>query len=137
LKEKDRPAAYEEYNDAPYYDDEPEDANAGKKKGKVKELKGSKRHVVRKWVSNSHFSMPGLYLGILCCQLKSWAKKVNEQNKCEACKKIHKGIVAPCAFKLTVSKFNRQWEGFDQEDSQEMLVDLMDKLHEDLNRCLL
>jgi ubiquitin C-terminal hydrolase len=41
---------------------------------------------------------------------------------------MHKGIVAPCAFKRTVAEFNPQFEKFDQEDSQELLVDLMDKV---------
>jgi hypothetical protein len=52
LKDKERDAAYEEFDEAPYYEDEEADEGTkGKKKGKAKEPKASKRHVVRKWVS--------------------------------------------------------------------------------------
>ena len=40
----------------------------------------------------------------------------------------------PSTFKSKLSKFAPQFEGFDQQDSQELLSYLLDGIHEDLNR---
>ncbi|XP_070547285.1 LOW QUALITY PROTEIN: ubiquitin carboxyl-terminal hydrolase 8-like [Ptychodera flava] len=42
--------------------------------------------------------------------------------------------IAPRDFKSTVSKFVPQFAGYEQQDSQEFLLFLLDGLHEDLNR---
>ncbi|CAL8350096.1 unnamed protein product [Merluccius merluccius] len=38
-------------------------------------------------------------------------------------------------FKITIGKINDQFSGYDQQDSQELLLFLMDGLHEDLNKA--
>ncbi|XP_053722235.1 ubiquitin carboxyl-terminal hydrolase 8 isoform X1 [Synchiropus splendidus] len=43
--------------------------------------------------------------------------------------------VSPRDFKITISKINDQFAGYDQQDSQELLLFLMDGLHEDLNKA--
>lgn len=42
--------------------------------------------------------------------------------------------VSPRDFKITIGKINEQFAGYDQQDSQELLLFLMDGLHEDLNK---
>uniref|UniRef100_A0A8C5HL02 ubiquitinyl hydrolase 1 n=1 Tax=Gouania willdenowi TaxID=441366 RepID=A0A8C5HL02_GOUWI len=42
--------------------------------------------------------------------------------------------VSPRDFKITIGKINDQFAGYDQQDSQELLLFLMDGLHEDLNK---
>ena len=42
--------------------------------------------------------------------------------------------IAPRAFKSTVGRYFNQFSGYDQHDAQELLVFLLDGLHEDLNR---
>ncbi|XP_037103269.1 ubiquitin carboxyl-terminal hydrolase 8 isoform X1 [Syngnathus acus] len=42
--------------------------------------------------------------------------------------------ISPRDFKITIGKINDQFAGFDQQDSQELLLFLMDGLHEDLNK---
>ncbi|KAK9513056.1 hypothetical protein O3M35_001336 [Rhynocoris fuscipes] len=42
--------------------------------------------------------------------------------------------INPLPFKIQVGKFNRNFSGFQQHDSQELLTFLLDGLHEDLNR---
>lgn len=37
-------------------------------------------------------------------------------------------------FKITIGKINDQFSGYEQQDSQELLLFLMDGLHEDLNK---
>lgn len=44
--------------------------------------------------------------------------------------------VAPRSFKFTLGKFNSQFNGYQQHDSQEVLAVLLDGLHEDLNKIL-
>jgi len=44
------------------------------------------------------------------------------------------GYVSPRAFKQTVGHFAPQFSGYQQHDSQELLIFLLDGLHEDLNR---
>ena len=44
--------------------------------------------------------------------------------------------VAPKGFKWTLGKYAPQFNGFAQQDSQELLSFLLDGLHEDLNRVL-
>ncbi|CAO3630396.1 unnamed protein product [Cunninghamella blakesleeana] len=44
--------------------------------------------------------------------------------------------IAPRDFKYTISRFNPQFTGYQQHDSQELLAFLLDGLHEDLNRIL-
>ncbi|KAJ3073631.1 CSN-associated deubiquitinating enzyme Ubp12 [Podochytrium sp. JEL0797] len=44
--------------------------------------------------------------------------------------------VAPRNFKSTIGKFNPTFDGYNQQDSQELLQFLLDGLHEDLNRIL-
>ncbi|XP_006814000.1 ubiquitin carboxyl-terminal hydrolase 8-like [Saccoglossus kowalevskii] len=46
----------------------------------------------------------------------------------------HYRSISPRDFKLTVSKFVPQFAGYEQQDSQEFLLFLLDGLHEDLNR---
>ncbi|XP_077997082.1 ubiquitin carboxyl-terminal hydrolase 8-like [Glandiceps talaboti] len=46
----------------------------------------------------------------------------------------HYKSIAPRDFKYTVSKFVPQFAGYEQQDSQEFLLFLLDGLHEDLNR---
>ncbi|XP_039628755.1 ubiquitin carboxyl-terminal hydrolase 8 isoform X1 [Polypterus senegalus] len=43
-------------------------------------------------------------------------------------------FISPRDFKFTIGKINDQFSGFDQQDSQELLLFLMDGLHEDLNK---
>uniref|UniRef100_A0A8C6PLA9 Ubiquitin carboxyl-terminal hydrolase n=1 Tax=Nothobranchius furzeri TaxID=105023 RepID=A0A8C6PLA9_NOTFU len=43
--------------------------------------------------------------------------------------------ISPRDFKSTISKINDQFAGYDQQDSQELLLFLMDGLHEDLNKA--
>ncbi|XP_045142387.1 ubiquitin carboxyl-terminal hydrolase 8 [Echinops telfairi] len=43
--------------------------------------------------------------------------------------------VSPKDFKITIGKINDQFAGFSQQDSQELLLFLMDGLHEDLNKA--
>ncbi|KAM3625424.1 uncharacterized protein V6R79_011776 [Siganus canaliculatus] len=43
--------------------------------------------------------------------------------------------VTPRDFKITIGKINEQFSGCDQQDSQELLLFLMDGLHEDLNKA--
>jgi len=43
------------------------------------------------------------------------------------------GIVIPRNFKITISKISEQFQGNDQQDSQEFLAFLLDGLHEELN----
>ncbi len=45
----------------------------------------------------------------------------------------HKRAVAPWKFKKVISRFAPQFSGYSQHDSQELLVYLLDGLHEDLN----
>lgn len=42
--------------------------------------------------------------------------------------------ISPRDFKITIGKINEQFAGYDQQDSQELLLFLMDGLHEDLNK---
>lgn len=42
--------------------------------------------------------------------------------------------ISPRDFKNTIGKINEQFSGYDQQDSQELLLFLMDGLHEDLNK---
>ncbi|KAG2470479.1 UBP8 hydrolase, partial [Polypterus senegalus] len=44
-------------------------------------------------------------------------------------------FISPRDFKFTIGKINDQFSGFDQQDSQELLLFLMDGLHEDLNKA--
>ena len=44
--------------------------------------------------------------------------------------------MAPTAFKAKVAKFAPQFQGYAQQDGQELLAFLLDGLHEDLNRIL-
>lgn len=44
--------------------------------------------------------------------------------------------VSPLAFKSKVAKFAPQFQGYAQQDGQELLAFLLDGLHEDLNRIL-
>ena len=43
---------------------------------------------------------------------------------------------APRDFKMTISRFNSTFQGYGQQDSQELLGALLDGLHEDLNRIV-
>ncbi|XP_015231086.1 PREDICTED: ubiquitin carboxyl-terminal hydrolase 8 [Cyprinodon variegatus] len=43
--------------------------------------------------------------------------------------------ISPRDFKNTIGKINDQFAGYDQQDSQELLLFLMDGLHEDLNKA--
>ncbi|CAB1338940.1 unnamed protein product [Coregonus sp. 'balchen'] len=43
-------------------------------------------------------------------------------------------INSPRDFKITIGKINESFSGFEQQDSQELLLFLMDGLHEDLNK---
>ncbi|XP_072838162.2 ubiquitin carboxyl-terminal hydrolase 8 isoform X1 [Pogona vitticeps] len=43
--------------------------------------------------------------------------------------------ISPKDFKMTIGKINDQFAGYSQQDSQEMLLFLMDGLHEDLNKA--
>lgn len=43
--------------------------------------------------------------------------------------------VSPRDFKITIGKINDQFSSYDQQDSQELLLFLMDGLHEDLNKA--
>ncbi|KAJ8398277.1 hypothetical protein AAFF_G00428470 [Aldrovandia affinis] len=43
--------------------------------------------------------------------------------------------ISPRDFKLTISKINSQFTGVEHQDSQELLLFLMDGLHEDLNKA--
>nr|XP_023669613.1 ubiquitin carboxyl-terminal hydrolase 8 isoform X2 [Paramormyrops kingsleyae] len=43
-------------------------------------------------------------------------------------------FISPRDFKVTIGKINDQFAGYDQQDSQELLLFLMDGLHEDLNK---
>lgn len=42
-------------------------------------------------------------------------------------------FVSPAPFKDTLGKWVSQFKGYDQQDSQELMATLLDKLHEDLN----
>lgn len=42
--------------------------------------------------------------------------------------------ISPRDFKVTIGKINEQFSGYEQQDSQELLLFLMDGLHEDLNK---
>ena len=42
--------------------------------------------------------------------------------------------ISPRDFKITIGKINDQFSGYEQQDSQELLLFLMDGLHEDLNK---
>lgn len=42
--------------------------------------------------------------------------------------------ISPRDFKITIGKINDQFSGYKQQDSQELLLFLMDGLHEDLNK---
>lgn len=44
--------------------------------------------------------------------------------------------ISPRDFKITIGKINEQFAGYDQQDSQELLLFLMDGLHEDLNKVV-
>ena len=44
--------------------------------------------------------------------------------------------IAPLAVKKTIGEFAPRFGGFQQHDSQELLMFLLDGLHEDLNRVL-
>ncbi|XP_066540811.1 ubiquitin carboxyl-terminal hydrolase 8 [Hoplias malabaricus] len=44
-------------------------------------------------------------------------------------------FISPRDFKITISKINDQFSGYEQQDSQELLLFLMDGLHEDLNKA--
>uniref|UniRef100_A0A2K5V7Y4 ubiquitinyl hydrolase 1 n=1 Tax=Macaca fascicularis TaxID=9541 RepID=A0A2K5V7Y4_MACFA len=44
--------------------------------------------------------------------------------------------ISPKDFKITIGKINDQFAGYSQQDSQELLLFLMDGLHEDLNKWL-
>ncbi|KAJ8249375.1 hypothetical protein GJAV_G00234100 [Gymnothorax javanicus] len=43
--------------------------------------------------------------------------------------------ISPRDFKVTIGKINEQFSGHEQQDSQELLLFLMDGLHEDLNKA--
>ncbi|XP_023264540.1 ubiquitin carboxyl-terminal hydrolase 8 [Seriola lalandi dorsalis] len=43
--------------------------------------------------------------------------------------------ISPRDFKITIGKINDQFADYDQQDSQELLLFLMDGLHEDLNKA--
>lgn len=43
-------------------------------------------------------------------------------------------FISPRDFKVTIGKINEQFSSYDQQDSQELLLFLMDGLHEDLNK---
>ncbi|XP_061077155.1 ubiquitin carboxyl-terminal hydrolase 8-like isoform X1 [Conger conger] len=43
--------------------------------------------------------------------------------------------ISPRDFKVTIGKINEQFAGYEQQDSQELLLFLMDGLHEDLNKA--
>jgi hypothetical protein len=51
-------------------------------------------------------------------------------------KAIWQSSFSPTAFKAAVDKHMSQFEGFQQHDSCEFMVQLLDKLHEDLNRIV-
>ncbi|XP_026996022.2 ubiquitin carboxyl-terminal hydrolase 8 isoform X2 [Tachysurus fulvidraco] len=44
-------------------------------------------------------------------------------------------FISPRDFKITIGKINDQFSGYEQQDSQELLLFLMDGLHEDLNKA--
>ncbi|XP_061100881.1 ubiquitin carboxyl-terminal hydrolase 8-like [Conger conger] len=44
-------------------------------------------------------------------------------------------FISPRDFKVTIAKINDQFASYDQHDSQELLLFLMDGLHEDLNKA--
>ncbi|XP_041713556.2 ubiquitin carboxyl-terminal hydrolase 8 isoform X2 [Coregonus clupeaformis] len=44
-------------------------------------------------------------------------------------------FISPRDFKITIGKINESFSGFEQQDSQELLLFLMDGLHEDLNKA--
>jgi ubiquitin carboxyl-terminal hydrolase 4/11 len=43
-------------------------------------------------------------------------------------------VISPVDFKVTIGKFQPQFSGYAQQDSQELIAFLLDGLHEDLNR---
>ncbi|KAL1007626.1 hypothetical protein UPYG_G00089240 [Umbra pygmaea] len=43
--------------------------------------------------------------------------------------------ISPRDFKITIGKINDQFSGYEQQDSQELMLFLMDGLHEDLNKA--
>ena len=49
----------------------------------------------------------------------------------------HCRIISPRRFKHTLGQFNQQFVSNDQQDAQELLLFLLDGLHEDLNRVKL
>lgn len=46
------------------------------------------------------------------------------------------GSLAPREFKLTIGRYSQMFYGYMQQDSQELLLWLLDALHEDLNRII-
>ena len=44
--------------------------------------------------------------------------------------------ISPIAFRAKLTKFAPQFQGYAQQDGQELLAFLLDGLHEDLNRIL-
>ncbi|KAJ3025872.1 ubiquitin carboxyl-terminal hydrolase, partial [Rhizophlyctis rosea] len=46
----------------------------------------------------------------------------------------HPSSIQPRLFKNTIGRFNSMFQGYGQQDSQELLQSLLDGLHEDLNR---
>lgn len=49
----------------------------------------------------------------------------------------HCRIISPKRFKLIIGQFNQQFISNEQQDAQELLLFLLDGLHEDLNRVIL
>ena len=45
--------------------------------------------------------------------------------------------IAPIKMRWTISRYNQNFSGFQQQDSQELLAFLLDGLHEDLNRVVI
>jgi ubiquitin carboxyl-terminal hydrolase 4/11/15 len=45
-------------------------------------------------------------------------------------------VVSPSEFKWTIGKYAPQFSGYRQHDAQELLMFLLDLLHEDVNKVL-
>ncbi len=71
-----------------------------------------------------------------CCLLHSLCHSLplRAVPRCACCVQGGVSSVSPKRFKWQLARFAPQFQGYAQQDSQELLAFLLDGLHEDLNR---
>eukprot|EP01107_Rhizomastix_libera_P010242 TRINITY_DN265_c0_g2_i3.p1 TRINITY_DN265_c0_g2~~TRINITY_DN265_c0_g2_i3.p1 ORF type:complete len:1276 (+),score=402.87 TRINITY_DN265_c0_g2_i3:39-3830(+) len=79
----------------------------------------------QKWKDDLNADNPLSRNGEFATEFSEFIKKMWKGNQ---------GVVSPSSLKATIGKYAPQFAGFSQQDSHELIINLLDGLHEDLNR---